>query len=117
MSSDEGGFCTVSSSVRRSRSSRGAFVGAAARFDRGGRCGLVAFRGAALRVTAFLAAARVDRACLATAFLTDGFRRLRLAPADFAFAEAFAIGRLPERRVGVRDLTDPVVLVRRAGFL
>jgi hypothetical protein len=96
MFNEDGGVCTVSSSVRRTRSSRAVFAGpAAARF--GDRADAVR-----LRVPALVARA-------ATRFLADFFRL-----AAFFFGCRLVAGRLAERRAELRFRADLRGLGRRA---
>jgi hypothetical protein len=95
--SEEGGVCTVSSSVRRARSSRGTLAGvelAAFATD-------VAFRAGLRGTEAFRAAG-----LLAAFFSAAGFRRVW----------RFLLGRLAERRTGARFAARRAGLTRFAAF-
>ncbi len=90
---DEGGVCTVSSRVRRARSSRGTFAAAICAAFGTDVCFNGGFRARGARGARFLTFLAVAICRRAGRFLADRFAE--------DFAERFAGGRLAARRAGL----------------
>jgi hypothetical protein len=118
MSSDDGGVGMVSSSVRRTRSSRGAFFGAVLDALAAGR-GAAALRDGRGRVAAFAFGRAAFRRVLVRRLLAAkaGRRALFFALGRlFAFDAAARRGRLAERFGAGRPLSRFAGLLRRVAF-
>src|SRR5207244_37343 len=95
---DEGGVCTVSSSVRRARSSRGTFAAATC-----AAFGTDVCLGAALR-------------CLRAGFRAVRARAARFGAARFRLAGRFLADRFADRLMGARRMTRRAGLARFAAL-